>query len=530
MSVNKRQKTEHDNSDALASDQQLGDDLCKSIIRQDRKRIEQVSEKDTEPSQQLRDNLTPLQHAMDMPDELNDSAELVRLLLAKGADPSLYQKRDQTPLSLTKQYWLKRATQLGLPTDRTMAYVDRNVVRGLMELDYAVVGQRLASQLVNRFTLARSLHDRTKIKKPAVLMFAGSSGRGKTLKIKCETVKDIYAMFGPKNPFIGYEKGSELNNFMVEHDGKPCVILLDEFEKTTQQVQEGFLNIFDNGEWSDNRVAEGKNINVSQMVFILTTNALDPTIKQFFNDKGNQQRLKQAESKSDIDQLRTDVEQRCKDVMKRLFTPAVTGRISHVVPFSKFVPEEARVVAEISVCEMCSELRLTRNLPLFVSECYYDEDLGARSIHNYIAGKLVEAVHLAFLEKEIDAAQTEDKHASPAFSCAKGTYQNPAGAKRCEMCQEKPEPPPVQCSWFYVEKKKIICVRKVKPKDEDVYCIPAASKAAASSETGEAGSLRGTASQVGEEEHEGSEAFPHSKQAHGEEVDDLGEESDDPDL
>lgn len=54
-------------------------------------------------------------------------------------------------------------------------------------------------------------------------------------------------MFGPRNPFHGYDKPAELNEFLVQHNGRRCLVFLDEFEKTTTEVRQALFIPFDNG-------------------------------------------------------------------------------------------------------------------------------------------------------------------------------------------------------------------------------------------------------------------------------------------
>ena len=54
-------------------------------------------------------------------------------------------------------------------------------------------------------------------------------------------------LFGPKYPFKGYEEGSPLNNFLEKNAAKRAIVMLDELEKSTQEVMNSLLIIFDEG-------------------------------------------------------------------------------------------------------------------------------------------------------------------------------------------------------------------------------------------------------------------------------------------
>jgi ATP-dependent Clp protease ATP-binding subunit ClpA len=65
--------------------------------------------------------------------------------------------------------------------------------------------------------------------------------------IDCTEMKHETDIFGPKKPYIGHELGSPLNNFLARNSGKRSVVFLDEFEKTTREVQNALLILFSEG-------------------------------------------------------------------------------------------------------------------------------------------------------------------------------------------------------------------------------------------------------------------------------------------
>jgi hypothetical protein len=71
-----------------------------------------------------------------------------------------------------------------------------------------------------------------------------------TLEMECIDSTELRHetdLFGPKKPYIGYDQGSPLNNFLAKMSGKRCIVFLDEFEKTTRDVQNALLIPFDEG-------------------------------------------------------------------------------------------------------------------------------------------------------------------------------------------------------------------------------------------------------------------------------------------
>jgi ATP-dependent Clp protease ATP-binding subunit ClpA len=78
---------------------------------------------------------------------------------------------------------------------------------------------------------------------------------------------------------VGSERGSPLNNFVAQKNGERCVVFLDEFEKTNSTIHNALLIPFDKGEYQDRRHLT--TIDCSKSIWIIATNALDPTIKEF---------------------------------------------------------------------------------------------------------------------------------------------------------------------------------------------------------------------------------------------------------
>ena len=54
-------------------------------------------------------------------------------------------------------------------------------------------------------------------------------------------------MFGPRKLYVGAEEGTPLNKFLARKNGQRCIVFLDEFEKTTQEVWNALLIPFDKG-------------------------------------------------------------------------------------------------------------------------------------------------------------------------------------------------------------------------------------------------------------------------------------------
>lgn len=162
---------------------------------------------------------------------------------------------------------------------------------GLFEMPYFVVGQTTATDIVCSAILG---HLGVKSSHPLVMAFAGPPGHGKTelalrmgellsaniLVIDCIEMRYETDLFGPKHPYHGSEVGSPLNNHLANEGGKRSVVFLDEFDKSTEEVRQSLLILFDQGIYRDRRDFT-KQYDCSNTIWIVATNLGDVVIQAF---------------------------------------------------------------------------------------------------------------------------------------------------------------------------------------------------------------------------------------------------------
>ena len=161
-------------------------------------------------------------------------------------------------LNLTIRYLLNRADQLKPPTTRLRKVAALYGCPRLLRMPYHLIGQDHALDVVmNKIVACRALNRRN----PLVLAFAGMSGHGKTelatqlgfllgtplLHIDVSKVHSIQDLFGHGLGYEGGGDGNQLNNFLSSHDKQRCVIFLDEFDKTQQEVRQSLLTVLERG-------------------------------------------------------------------------------------------------------------------------------------------------------------------------------------------------------------------------------------------------------------------------------------------
>lgn len=261
--------------------------------------------------------------------KLKDSLEIIKLLLSRGAKPSL------TPVALNQNaapvaywsnicheavnvshaYFLQRSQKFdafpgGLKKQLAIVYG----LLDLLTIDHYLVGQEYALKLVKDSVFS---HIATNSQYPLVMAFAGPSGHGKTEMasqmgkllsleitiVDCTHMKHDTDLFGSRNGYKRSEEGTQLNNFLAKHNGESAVVFLDEFDKTPQEIRHSLLLICDSGmfilESISNSMCEprltcsgayqdrrnNKKVDCSKILWVLATNLGDWQIKSFYEHK-----------------------------------------------------------------------------------------------------------------------------------------------------------------------------------------------------------------------------------------------------
>ena len=161
-------------------------------------------------------------------------------------------------LSISHRYFLNKANQLKPPKARVKQVAAIHNISLLLTIPYLIVGQSIGTSLA----LSRLFgHFALNKKKPLVMVFTGPSGHGKTelahqmknllscsaFVVDCPAMHCEMDLFGWKGAYHSRDEGAPLNNFLGEHSGQRCIVFLDELEKTTDDVRQALLLVFDTG-------------------------------------------------------------------------------------------------------------------------------------------------------------------------------------------------------------------------------------------------------------------------------------------
>jgi len=266
-----------------------------------------------------------------------------------------------------------------------------------------VIGQEEALKAVSN-AIRRS---RTGIRNPkrpiGSFLFLGPTGVGKT-----ETSKALAEVFfgGEKDLLrldmseyqgadalakltgsFGESQAGVLSNLMREHPYG--VLLLDEFEKSNKDILNLFLQIFDEGFFSD---MSGKKVNVRNLIFIATSNAGADMIWQAVKEG------QKPEATKIIDSL----------VSQGIYKPELLNRFDAVVVFNPLTSEDLLQIAKLLLGQLAKRLS-EQGIDLAVSDFAVktvatlgaNEVFGARPMIRFIQDNVEQPIADKIIKGEI---------------------------------------------------------------------------------------------------------------------------------
>lgn len=263
--------------------------------------------------------------------------------------------------NLLQRYSLWKAAQIERPTVREIQVAKAHKIMPLFEAPYYIFGQQLATTQVLQRITSRLLFNSSK---PLILFFTGLSGHGKTelarrmggllslelIIIDCTMMRHDTDMFGPWSPYVGSQVGTQLNNHLAEWDGKRTVVFLDEFDKTTEDVRQAMLLLFESGSYTDRR--NNNIIDCSKVLWILAANLGMKEITKFWVENIKDRSQEQQK----VAPIR-DLQVTLKQCLIQKFGAPLTGRFSAIVPFLPFNEGERAITAYKFMRELWHDVR-----------------------------------------------------------------------------------------------------------------------------------------------------------------------------
>ena len=240
-------------------------------------------------------------------------------------------------------------------------------------------------------------------------LFLGPTGVGKT-----ETAKALAeAFFGDEKKILRLDmseyKGDEAMDKLIGsfERGRPGVLsslvrenpygvlLLDEFEKAARDVLDLFLQVLDEGFFTD---MSGKRVNLRNLLIIATSNAGADKIWQFVKQGGDLQNHKN----EIVDEL----------VSQAILKPELLNRFDGVILFQPIVGDDLRAVAKLQLKKLAERLReksvdlaINEQLVDYLVQFGTDPKFGARPLNRAIQDKVEALIAEKLLKGEIQPGQ-----------------------------------------------------------------------------------------------------------------------------
>lgn len=282
----------------------------------------------------------------------------------------------------------------GIPTG-PIGEAERDLLLNLeSKLHERVIGQQRALDAISR-TMRRARAGIQSGEKPiGSFLFLGPTGVGKT-----ETAKALaHIFFGDEkkmhridmSEFSGGDalmrligdgvKSGVLSDMLREHPY--AVLLLDEFEKGAKPVHDIFLQILDEGIFTD---ARGEKVNARNTIVIATSNAGSQLILRTVNQR---------------QELATLTQEIINHIVKEgIYRPELLNRFDSTIIFEPLKIEEQSQIASLMlgglyerVKERGYELTINRDLMDFLVEKGYDPQFGARPMQRVLQDVVEEKI------------------------------------------------------------------------------------------------------------------------------------------
>lgn len=310
------------------------------------------------------------------------------------------------------------ATKTGVPQEGTVDDVEKEKLLNLeATLHEHVIGQNEAIEGIAN-TMRRARAGLRNPNRPlGSFLFLGPTGVGKT-----ETAKALEEVFfGAELPMLrldmseysdagalerligSFNAGKTGTLVSLLRDQQYGVLLLDEFEKASDDVHNLFLQVLDEGMFSD---AQGKKVNARNTIIIATSNAGSARIFSLVSEGKDLAHEKDAFVTALIDD--------------KIFRPELINRFDGVILFHPLQREQMTEIAMLQVKKLASrlatqglKLSTTPELVDYLIRNGFDEKFGARSMNRVLQENVEKLLAESLIRGDIKTGSTVQIVSSP---------------------------------------------------------------------------------------------------------------------
>lgn len=203
----------------------------------------------------------------------------------------------------------------------------------------------------------------------------------------------VSRLLGAPPGYVGYQEGGELTEKVRR---KPfSVILLDEIEKAHPDIFNILLQVFDEGQLSDNL---GHKVNFRNCIIIMTSNI---GAKEIVKGKGF------GFTSPDKETTYEDMKKKVLSEVKKIFRPEFLNRLDELIVFRALTKDNISNIIEImlkdiyqSIEEKEMFLMISEPAKEFLIDKGYDDNFGARPLRRAIQKYIEDPLSIEFLENK----------------------------------------------------------------------------------------------------------------------------------
>lgn len=280
-------------------------------------------------------------------------------------------------------------------------------------LNSSIIGQEEAIKKVSQ-TIKRNRMGLDRKNKPTgVFLCIGESGVGKTLLAK-KLAEEIYGgdhnlvrfdmseysdktsvnkIIGAGAGYVGFEQGGQLTEAIKNK--KHCVLLLDEIEKADKEILNIFLQVFDDGNLTDNT---GQKVSFKNVIILMTSNIGAKDAAQFAKGVG---------FNSNVEANKKTISEKA---LKDYFPPEFLNRLDSIVYFNHLDDDNLKKIIVLELNSLNNRLKDIKYsiiynddvVKLIFDKVKQDGGLGARPINRAIQNEIENVICDLYLENEND--------------------------------------------------------------------------------------------------------------------------------
>lgn len=346
--------------------------------------------------------------------------ELTNELIEANRKIEAYEKKQRTRRYATpikpKEIYEAISQKINIPVGE----LDKDEVEKLKNLSSKmkdmVIGQDEAVDEVCR-AVRRHRVGLSNPNKPVVFMAVGCTGTGKTylakklsecvfgseenmVRLDMSEYSDkisVNKLYGSAAGYVGYDEGGILTEAIKRKNR--CVLLLDEIEKANEEVFNVLLQVFDDGQLTDNK---GTKVNFKDVIIIMTSNVGARQVSDKANPIGF----------SRDNTAITDVEI-IKKALKSKFNPEFLNRIDSLLIFNPLNEENLSKIIQIEIKKVVERLRnigYDADDSLYVGKLFNtikgnvskESEYGARPILREIRRQMEDRITDLIIDKHLD--------------------------------------------------------------------------------------------------------------------------------